>query len=366
MRIWVLWRYICAEYLRWFFFCLLGFSGLTIVVDLVNKAGYFLRYDASLERVARYAMYQAPEFVHYVLPFSALFAMLIALAGLSKRNEITAMLAGGVGRRSIVLPMALLALLSSFAQFGLSEYVVPETNARKRQVEVEIKVAGKKNPRAPSDRKNRWFYVDGGFLNVSVVEKGKNGLLGVLFLKPGDPGTAPIRVEGAAAKWNEEREEWTLLGARTTTVDSNGMLRVVREPESVLPVSIVPGDLADKVKKSEEFSARDLRKIIKDRERLGQAVVKERVDLYSRFAMPLAGFVMALLGAPFAFREHRRGGAATGFLIGVVIAFGYVVVLAFSRALGSAGALPPEFAAWLPNFVFGGTGIYLAATLDSL
>ena len=364
MRIWVLWRYICAEYLRWFVFCLLGFSGLTIVVDLVNKAGFFLKHEASFEKVARYAMFQAPEFIHYVLPFAALFAMLIALAGLAKRNEVTAMLAGGIGRRSIVLPMAGLALLSSFAQFALSEYVVPEANARKRHVtDVEIKT--KKN-RTRSDRKNRWFYVDGGFLHVGVVEKSKNGLLGVLFLKPGDPGTAPLRVEGAAAEWNEEKKEWTLRDARIAIVDSNGALQVTHAPESILPVSIVPGDLADKVKKTEEFSARDLRKIIGDRQRLGQSVVKERVDLYSRFAMPLAGFVMALLGAPFAFREHRRGGAATGFLIGVVIAFGYVVVLAFSRALGTAGALPPEFAAWLPNFVFGGTGIYLAATLDSL
>ena len=365
MRIWVLWRYICLEYLQWFFFCVFGFSGLTIVVDLVNRAGYFLKHEASVERVFRYTMFQAPEFIHYVLPFSALFAMLIALAGLSKRNEITAMLAGGVGRRSIILPMALLALVASFAQFGLSEYVVPEANARKREVLDQIKSA-KKGIKTPTDRRNQWFYVDGGFLNVGVVEKGKKGLLGVLYLKPGNEGTAPLRIEGTAAVWNEELHQWTLRDARTATVDSNGLLQVTRDAESVLPVSIVPGDLADKVKKTEEFSAGDLRKIIKDRERLGQDVVKERVDLYSRYAMPLAGFVMALLGAPFAFREHRRGGAATGFLIGVVIAFGYVLVLAFARALGSAGALPPEFAAWLPNFVFGGTGIYLAATLDSL
>lgn len=362
---WVLWRYICAEYLRWFFFCLLGFSGLTIVVDLVNRAGYFLRYEASLERIARYTAYQAPEFVHYVLPFAALFAMLIALAGLSKRNEITAMLAGGVGRRSIIVPMATLALIASFAQFGLAEYVVPEANAKKADVYASIKVT-KKGVKKPSSRKNRWLYVDGGFLHVGVVEKGKAGLLGVLFLKPGEPGTAPMRIEGVAARWNAEREEWTLLDARTAAVDSSGMLALTRTPEMVLPVSIVPGDLADKVRKSTEYSARDLRKIIEDRERLGQNVMKERVELYSRYAVPLAGFVMALLGAPFAFREHRRGGAATGFLIGVIIAFGYVVVAAFTRALGSAGALPPEIAAWLPNFVFGATGVYLAATLDSL
>lgn len=359
MRIWILWRYICLEYVRWFLFCLLGFSGLTIVVDLVNRAGTFLKYGASLEMVMRYAMYQSAEFVQYVLPFSALFAMLIALAGLARRNEITAMLAGGVGRRAIVLPMALLALLSSAGQFALAEYVVPEANAKKTTVMNLLR--GKKE----SGKNKRWRYADGGFLFVGVIHKGKELLSDVIYMRPGAAGTPPLRIEASAAQWNAEKSEWKLVDARIAGVDSSGMLAIQRFGETVLPVTIKPSELGGKVK-TEELNAKDLRRAIEDRVRLGQDVIRERVDLYSRYAMPLAGFVMALLGAPFAFREHRRGGAATGFLIGVVIAFGYVVILAFSRALGSAGALPPEIAAWMPNFVFGGTGIYLASTLDSL
>ena len=362
--LWILWRYLSVEYLRWFFMCVLGFTGLTVVVDLIEKSKKFLDNDASLSEVARYALFQFPEFLSYTLPFAALFAMLIALAGMSRRNEITAMLAGGVGRRAIVAPMALLALAASLGQFALTEYVVPETNARKRYV-YDVEIRGKNYARH-RDRRNRWFYVDGGFLNVGLIDQGKHVLSSVLFLKPGEAGAPPLRIEGTAAHWDAKDEVWRLVDARAATVDTTGMLALDRDEEGVLPVSIRPQDLADKVRKTEEWSAKDLRKIIRDRERLGQDVVRERVDLYSRYAMPLAGFVMALLGAPFAFREHRRGGAATGFLTGVVIAFAYFVIFAFSDALGRAGALPPGMAAWLPNMVFGGAGLYLAATLDSL
>ena len=362
--IWILRRYICTEYLRWFAFCLLGFVGLALVVDVVEKSATFIKKKAEIDEIARYVAYQLPEFTAWMIAPAALFAMLIALAGLMKRNEVTAMLAGGVGRRTIVAPMATLALVAAFAQFALSEYVVPETNAQKRYV-LDTKIK-KKSFARHRDRRNRWFYVDGGFLHIGVIDESRKLLSGVLYLKPGEKGSPPLRIEGSTAQWNEAASEWRLLDASVAEVDSAGMLSLRREPETALPVQLQPTDLADKVSKTEEWSAADLRKIIRDRSRLGQSVIKESVELYSRYSLPLAGFVMALLGAPFAFREHRRGGAATGFVIGVVIAFAYFVVMAMSRSVGIAGGLPPEIAAWLPNAVFGGTGLYLAVTLDQM
>lgn len=360
----ILWRYICAEYLRWFAMCLFGFTSLAVVVDLIEKSRNLLKYKASFSEVMRYTAYQLPEFLYMMLPFSALFALLIALAGMGRRNEVTAMLAGGVGRRSIVLPMALLALLSSAAQFGLAEYVVPESNVQKRYV-WDVQIRGKDTAKV-RDRRNKWFYADGGFLNAAVLDPGKQMISGLLYIKPGDGERPPTRIEAATAQWEGETREWRLREVRETVVDSAGHLAIVRSPTAVLPVSLSPEDLAGKARKPEEWSAQDLRQIIRDRTRLGQDVLKERVELYSRYALPLAGFVMALLGAPFAFREHRRGGAAVGFLTGVVIAFSYVAVLYFFKALGSAGSLPAELAAWLPNLVFGVAGVYLAANLDAM
>lgn len=360
----ILWRYICAEYLRWFAMCLFGFTALAVVVDLIEKSRNLLRFKASLSDVLRYTAYQLPEFLYMMLPFSALFALLIALAGMARRNEITAMLAGGVGRRAIVAPMALLALLSSAAQFALAEWVVPESNAQKRHV-WDVEIRGKDIAKV-RDRRHKWFYADGGFLNATVLDPGRQAISGLLYIKPAGDDRPPVRIEAAAAEWIASAKEWRLLDVRETVVDSAGNLAILRSASAVLPISLSPEDLVGKARKPEEWSAQDLREIIRDRTRIGQDVLKERVELYSRYAMPLAGFVMALLGAPFAFREHRRGGAAVGFLTGVVIAFSYVVVLWFFKALGSAGSLPAELAVWLPNAVFGITGIYLASSLDSM
>ncbi len=362
--IWILRRHLLGEYLRWFVFCLAGFQGIATVVDLFEKANSFLKHKATLAQVARYTLFQAPEFLTYMVAPAALMAMLIALAGMTRRNEVTAILAGGIGRRSIVLPMAVMALLLSGGQFLLSEYVVPEANAQKRYV-LESEIKGKRYAKV-RDKRNRWFYADGGFLRVGTIDRERSTLFGVLYLHPGGAGREPARIEAEAATWDGDARAWKLVGSRLAVADSAGGLRLASDPEAVLPISLVPSDFAAKVSKTEEWPVRELKKILRDRQRLGQDVVKEKVDLHARYALPLAGFVMGLLGAPFAFREHRRGGATTGLVTGIVIAFGYFVILVVGLSLGKNGALPPVVAAWLPNALFGGTGLYLTATLDRL
>ena len=192
--IWVLRRYVLLEYTRWFVFCLAGFTSIAVVVDTIEKSNTFLKYKASVDSIVRYTLYQLPEFAAYMIAPAALMAMLIALSGMSRRNEVTAILAGGIGRKTIVAPMALVALLASGGQFLLSERIVPEFNAQKRYV-LEVQIKGKSYAKF-RDRRNRWFYVDGGFLRVNVIDPKDRTLHGILYMKPGEgPGEQPTRIE---------------------------------------------------------------------------------------------------------------------------------------------------------------------------
>lgn len=369
---WILRRYIGLEYARWLFFCIIAFVSLVVVVDLFENAGTFIKHKASTAAVFRYTVSELPQFTVYVIAPSLLIAMLVAVSGMARRNEITAILAGGIGRRSIVAPMALIALLFCAAQFSLAEYVVPDANAIHDYVlEVEINGADAAKFR---NRRNHWFLADGGFLRVGVLDRrhadeAQNDLVlhDVLYLRAGVENQPPLRIEADSARWDSDANQWNLFDARRTTTDSSGLLRVVRSRTLPLALPLGPKDLVKNVPSdTDELGVAELRRVIHDRTRLGQSVVKETVDLYQRFAFPLAGFVMALLGVPFAFREHRRGGAATGILTGLVIAFSYYVVMATSLSFGKSGAVPPVLAAWLPVAIFGATGIYLASTLDML
>ena len=82
------------------------------------------------------------------------------------------------------------------------------------------------------------------------------------------------------------------------------------------------------------------------------------VDLYDKTAFPLVSLTLVILGIPFCFRMGKRGSL---YGIGVAIALVGVFLVTFSttNALGGIGLLPPFLAAWAPNILFAGSGIYL-------
>src|SRR5579859_6268154 len=221
--IWIIRRYVSVEYLRWVLFCVVAFTAVMLVVDLTTQAEQMVEHHASTGMAVRYAITKLPFFVALLIPPSLLMAMLIALSGMTRRNEVTAILAGGVGRRSILLPMAVLALLFSVGDFFLHEYVVPVANAANRYV-WEVLIQGN-NSAGLRDRRNRWFFADGGFLRVEVIDPDQKTLHGVVFLarSPGGAANSP-RLEAPLATWNEANKSWALTDPKLITVDEQGMM----------------------------------------------------------------------------------------------------------------------------------------------
>ncbi|GAH43806.1 unnamed protein product [marine sediment metagenome] len=87
---------------------------------------------------------------------------------------------------------------------------------------------------------------------------------------------------------------------------------------------------------------------------------EDLVELYLKFSVPFANFICFLLGAPLALRSGR-GGIAFGIIVALFLGFSLWAFLAICRAYGQIDVLPPILAAWLPNILFGGIGVFLFA-----
>ncbi|PYV17108.1 MAG: hypothetical protein DMG21_09440 [Acidobacteria bacterium] len=90
----------------------------------------------------------------------------------------------------------------------------------------------------------------------------------------------------------------------------------------------------------------------------GFDVVRLTVELHHKFTYPLMGFVIALIGVPFAFTTGSRG-ALTGIAASLGIAIVYWATSSLFEAMGNLGQLPPAVAAWSPDVLFGLGGIWL-------
>src|SRR5256884_7422193 len=90
--------------------------------------------------------------------------------------------------------------------------------------------------------------------------------------------------------------------------------------------------------------------------RSGSDTKKLRVERALKLSVPFACLIIALFGAPLAISTPRSG---TAWGVAVCLATTFVDLLMFqlSKAVGAGGALPPAFAAWVPNGIFGAAGV---------
>jgi lipopolysaccharide export LptBFGC system permease protein LptF len=97
---------------------------------------------------------------------------------------------------------------------------------------------------------------------------------------------------------------------------------------------------------------------LKDLSRRGYDIQELSVELHAKTALPLVSLTMVILGLPFCFRLGRRG-SLYGIGVATVLVGVFLLVFAASNALGGAGLIPPVLAAWAPNILFAGSGVYL-------
>ena len=82
--------------------------------------------------------------------------------------------------------------------------------------------------------------------------------------------------------------------------------------------------------------------------------------LHGRLAAPWTCLVVVLIALPFGAASGRRN-VFVGVASSIGIAFAFLLLMRVSLLLGMNGLLPAWLAGWLPNLIFGFTGLWLTA-----
>jgi lipopolysaccharide export LptBFGC system permease protein LptF len=152
---------------------------------------------------------------------------------------------------------------------------------------------------------------------------------------------------------------WVLENATVRQFDTLGQESVTKHTILEMPgLREKPSDFLKKIKPVEEMNFVEITNFVRRRQRAGQDVVKEKVELNYRFSYPIITIVLLLITLPISV-VLRRGGIAVGLGISIGFSFVYWGFIQSSRAYGVAGILSPWLAAWLPNLVFGVLGLIL-------
>lgn len=137
---------------------------------------------------------------------------------------------------------------------------------------------------------------------------------------------------------------------RTISFDRMRMAEITESPEALLQTPREPN----------EMTYAETTRMIRLIERTGGDAKNLRVRRAQKISIPVATLVIVLFGVPLA-TSSKRGGAAYGIGLSLATVLVYMMLLRVTGALGSAGALTPIMAAWLPNGVFATAALFFLA-----
>jgi len=349
--------YLCKEFLRAFFFCLLFLWALALLVDFFDRLDDFIRQGASVFSVIRYFFFKAPLFVTQMTPAAALTGSLLSLNLLSRNKELLACKACGISAGQMAFPLLLVAALLSVGVWNWNEFVVPYSFHKARFINsAEIK---KKPFKGLFDERGFWYHGENALYHVDHFDPRTNMLSGLVIYTLDGQFQVHSLIEASRAYWQEEQWQCEDLQKKFLSAD-------IPSPTPACGTLLreTPEDFALVALEAEEFSSQQLKEYIGDLQRKGLDTTTYQVDLHLKGALPLATLAMTLLGISLAVPGARQLTLATSLSFALVIGFGYWVFLALTVSLGHSGALPPFLSAWLANGVACLAGIFFLLGVD--
>jgi lipopolysaccharide export system permease protein len=369
-------RYIARNWVGKFGMVMVAFWALFVLVNFMDLFDDVQHNRVKGTVVLHYYVFQSPQILHLVTPVGVLVAVLVTFGILARRNEVTAMKAAGISLYRVTLPALALGSLLALAMFGLSEFILPPMN---RVANRDFNVIKGRPPVSVNLFQRRWVLgSDGRIYHYDYFSPTHDGGtlhgLTVYDVSARDWALAD-QLYTRSASWTgvgyELQEGWRRTFRKHAPAPGPGQEAEPERDVKFKPFSETrtreieaPGYFRQEERPADTLRLQELREHIADLERLGLDVIALRVQLHRKVAFPVVCVVMTLLGIPFAFVVARKG-ALYGIAASVVIAIVYWACIAIFDALGNSAYLPPLLAAWAPNLLFGGAGLYLMLTLET-
>ena len=348
-------RYIIRHFLSTFFLMVALFCVVAVVFDVAENLERLIDNEAPWDRVfGEYYVAFCLALGNMLSAFIVFLTILLFTSRLAQRSEIIAVLAGGVSFQRLMRPYLVASTLLVVGSLVLSHFILPLSNQRKMDFEVEFV--------------HKEFHISEQHLYREVqpgtvayfrsVNAGRQ--VGYRFvLEQWDGDRLVEKWTASKAKWMEEEQTWRVSNLRRRWWSETG-------EEGFEKVAVLDTALAMRIA---DFGQRNEAMSTLDRGELHAAIAREKakgsggerllqLERHTRTSNAFAIYVMTLIGVSVASRK-QRGGTGIHLLIGVIIGFIYVFSSKLMSVSATHAGVPPVVAAWTPNVLFGLLGGWL-------
>lgn len=345
--------YFVREQVGPFFLALAGFCLMMLADSLFYTAEIIVDRGAPAMVIVKWLLLRLPAVLVLAFPVSTLFSTLFALGRLSRDNEILALRTGRVSFYRLMLPFMFVGVMASALAYLTNEKVVPWTNHASENIFRRL-ILSQSLPQIQENiifkgGTNLQFYIR-RYYPIPKMAEG-------VYIYESLPGKFPRTI--AAKEAFLEGDAWELKNGVVHHYNDDGSLDYEAKFKSMkihLDINLI--DFFGNQKTPQEMDAKELLQQITLFKKGGVDVKRLATDYHFKFSIPFACLVVAMLASPLSL-VFGKGGIIFGIISSIVLTFIYYVVMSLGRSFGFIGVLPPWFAAWLPNALFGMAALVL-------
>lgn len=348
--------YIIAKFLGTFFFSIILILSIAVVFDITEKMDKFFDNNAPLSAILfDYYLSFIPFYLNMFTPLFTFISVIFFTSKMAANTEIIAILASGTSFRRLMLPYFLSALVIVVMSFFLGGYVIPKST--KKMIDFEDKYI--KSKKIESTHNVQMEVEPGVIMYIERYDSRTN--LGTRFsLEKFDDKKLVSRLTAEKIVWDSVYV-WTIQNYVQRDFDGiHESLTKGVEKDTV--IAIQPAEFLITSAQAPEMTNTELKNHLDKQKARGVGNIQAFEDeYYKRYSMPLAAFIMTLMGVSLSSRKVRGG---TGLHLGIGLGLSALFVLfsTLSTSFSVKGSMPPLLAVWLPNMVFLLVGIFLYRT----
>ncbi len=347
-------RYIIGKFLSTYFFAIGMIVIIIVVFDFAEKVDDFTELKAPLNAIIfQYYFNFIPFFINQ---FSGLFTFIAVIFFTSKmayQTEIVAILSGGTSFRRLMWPYFLGALFITSLSLSLNLWIIPIS--QRTCVEFESKYILSRQDKEYG--KHIYRQVEPG-LFVYLRNYNAAGKASFLALEKYNEGSIVSSLEAASATFNEETLRWTATRYTTRTFDETGRDTFTQHRDLDTLINLDRTELGTVKDLVKTMKIDELNTFLHQQQLKGSDSIKViEVEKHTRFAYPVASFILTLIGVALSSRKVR-GGTGLHIGIGLTLCFSYILCARIFEELAKGGAMVPWLAVWTPNLIYIAIGIY--------
>jgi lipopolysaccharide export system permease protein len=339
-------KLVARTFIKLFGIFLIACPPLFILGDINENLAKYMDRGLTRWEVATAYLYQIPLFIEWSFPIAALVGAVFTVYSMTTNRELVAAKAGGISFHRVVSPILALGVVLTGAALGITA-LVPHTN----------RIAGQilKNENPARAYLSDFVYAadDGTTWQVGSLTPSARRMTDVSVEWPLSD-SEPMRYIKAESAWPDSTG-WVFHAGYVRYLYPDSMVRTfqferirvpgLRErPEQMLESGGTP-------RQPDEMTYSEIGQLAALVQRSGGNSAKLWVQRDQKLSIPVAVLVVILFGVPLA-TSSRRGGTAYGVGVSLGTTILYLLLFKVAAAMGSAGTISPQMAAWAPDGLF--------------